>query len=55
VNIEWSNGSGCAELTSDAERTVRVSVSKGAIIEVKLIPGKTTVLKWNGDAIISEA
>ena len=55
AGIVWDGESGCAKLSCASERTVRLSIGKGQPIEVKLVPGKETVLKWNGEAVSVEA
>jgi len=52
--IEWNAGSGRAVLTAEVERTVRVSVGKGEAFEVKLVPGKETVIRWTGGDVTVE-
>ncbi|MBQ9951523.1 MAG: glycoside hydrolase family 95 protein [Clostridia bacterium] len=49
VSIRWDGNSGAAELTTETERSLRVSVGHGQCIDVNLIPGKKTVLEWNGE------
>lgn len=53
VRIEWKGCDGSAELTSCRERTVRVSVGDGAIIEVNLAPGKPVKISWE-NGILTE-
>lgn len=52
AKIEWNGSAGSAELISDMSRTARVSVGDGAILEVKLVPGKPVKLSWRDGVLI---
>ena len=49
ASIRWDGDSVIAELTAETERSLRVSVGHGQFTKVNLIPGKKTVLEWNGE------